>query len=191
MNVGLFFGSFNPIHQGHMIIASQLVEHTDLDEVWFVVSPQNPLKTKSSLLNEYDRLHLVELAIDGDRRFRASNVEFSLPKPSYSVDTLAYLTDKHPAHKFSLIMGGDNLATLTKWKNYEAILKHYKVFVYSRPGYDPVSELKDHPTVNIIPFPQLDISASYIRQCVKDGISIKYLVPENVRKYIEEMNLYK
>lgn len=191
MKIGLFFGSFNPIHQGHMVIASQLVELTDLEKIWFVVSPQNPLKPKASLLNEYDRLHLVQLAIADDERFVASNVEFSLPQPSYSVDTLAYLTDKHPEHSFSLIMGGDNLVTLEKWKNYEAILKHYQVYVYTRPGYDMINELVQHPSVHILQFPQMDISATYIRNCAKQGVSLKYLVPEPVRKYIEEMNLYK
>lgn len=191
MNVGLFFGSFNPIHQGHLIIASQLVEHTDLDEVWFVVSPQNPLKEKKSLLNEYDRLYLVEQAIEGDKRFKASNIEFNLPKPSFSVDTLAYLKDKHPEHTFSLIMGGDNLGTLHKWKNYEAILNHYQVYVYKRPGYEMPENLTYHPNIHIAEFPQMDISASYIRNCAKNDISLKYLVPEAVRKYIEEMNLYK
>lgn len=191
MNVGLFFGSFNPIHMGHLIIASQLVEHTELDEIWFVVSPQNPLKEKKSLLNEYDRLYLVEQAIEGDKRFKASNIEFNLPKPSYSVDTLAYLKDKHPEHQFALIMGGDNLGTLNKWKNYEAILKHYRVYVYKRPGYDMLTELTEHPSIQIVEFPQMDISASYIRNCAKNEISLKYLVPEPVRKYIEEMNLYK
>ena len=191
MNIGLFFGSFNPIHNGHLIIASQILEFSDLDKVWFVVSPQNPLKNKSSLLNEYDRLHLVELAIENDERFIASNVEFSLPKPSYSVDTLAYLKDKHPEHNFSLIMGGDNLATLNKWKNYEAILKYYQVYVYTRPGYSMESELTSHPSVHILQFPQMDISASYIRNCVAEGRSIRYLVPDKVREYILNMSLFQ
>lgn len=191
MNIGLFFGSFNPIHNGHLIIASQILEFSDLDRIWFVVSPQNPLKNKSSLLNEYDRLHLVELAIENDERFKASNVEFSLPKPSYSVDTLAYLKDKHPEHNFSLIMGGDNLATLNKWKNYEAILKYYQVYVYTRPGYSMKSELTSHPSVLILQFPQMDISASYIRNCVAEGRSIRYLVPDKVREYILNMSLFQ
>lgn len=190
MNIGLFFGSFNPIHNGHLLIASQIVEFSDLDKIWFVVSPQNPLKKKSSLLNEYDRLHLVELAIGNDDRFVASNVEFSLPKPSYSIDTLAYLKDKYPEHNFSLIMGGDNLATLDKWKNYEAILKYYQVYVYTRPGYSMESVLTSHPSVHILQFPQMDISASYIRKCVADGISIRYLVADAVREYILNMSLF-
>lgn len=191
MNIGLFFGSFNPIHHGHLLIASQILEFSDLDKIWFVVSPQNPLKKKSTLLNEYDRLHLVELAIANDDRFKASNVEFALPKPSYSVDTLAHLKDKHPEHNFSLIMGGDNLGTLPKWKNYETILKYYQVYVYSRPGYDTDTLLAAHPHVHVLQFPQMDISASYIRKCVADGISIRYLVADAVREYILNMSLFQ
>lgn len=191
MNIGLFFGSFNPIHNGHLIIASQMVEFSDLDEVWFVVSPQNPLKKKNGLLNEYDRLMMVEKAIENDDRFDVSNVEFGLPKPSYSIDTLAHLKERHPEHQFSLIMGGDNLATLPKWKNYEAILKYYKVYVYNRPGYEIDHELTDHPSVHMLEFPQMDISASYIRNCVAEGRSIRYLVPDKVREYIQSMSLFQ
>lgn len=191
MNIGLFFGSYNPIHHGHLVIASQIVEYTNLDQIWFVVSPQNPLKEKASLLNEYDRLYLVDLAIEKDDRFRSSNVEFNLPRPSYSIETLIHLKEKQPQHKFSLIMGGDNLATLHKWKNYEAILKYFQVYVYTRPGYEVTSDLAEHPSVHILEFPQMDISSSYIRECVKKGISIKYLVPEKVRAYIEDMRLYQ
>lgn len=192
MHIGLFFGSFNPIHIGHLVIANQLLEHTAMDQIWFVVSPQNPLKNKEGMLNEYDRLYMVEQAIEDNFRFRASNIEFSLPKPSYTVDTLAYLAEKHPAHNFSLIMGADNLASFTKWKNYETILKHYPIYVYKRPGY-PAPKAPENflETVHIVEFPQMDISASYIRQSIKQGLSIQYLVPEKVRVYIENMNLYK
>jgi nicotinate-nucleotide adenylyltransferase len=192
MHIGLFFGSFNPIHMGHLVIANQLVEHTDMQQVWFVVSPQNPLKTKVGMLNEYDRLYLVEQAIADNDNFRVNNIEFSLPKPSYTVDTLAHLAEKFPTHQFSIIMGADNLASITKWKNYEAILRHYSIYVYHRPGtLAPKAPENFEYNVHIVEFPQMDISASYIRQCVKEGISIKYLVHENVRLYIEKMNLYK
>lgn len=192
MHIGLFFGSFNPIHMGHLVIANQLVEHTDINQVWFVVSPQNPLKSKTGMLNEYDRLHLVTLATEDNDHFRVSNIEFSLPKPSYTIDTLAHLTQKFPDYRFSIIMGADNLANITKWKNYEAILRHYTVFVYQRPDTPAPNAPENFETsVQIVPFPQMDISASYIRQCISEGISIKYLVHEKVRLYIEHMNLYK
>ncbi len=192
MRIGLFFGSFNPIHMGHLVIANQLVEHTDMDQVWFIVSPQNPHKSKAGMLNEYDRLHLVEQAIEDNDRFRVNNIEFSLPQPSYTVDTLAHLADKFPMHQFSVIMGADNLASLHKWKNYEAILKHYHIYVYQRPGTSaPQAPENFKKSVHIVEFPQMDISASYIRKCIKEGISIKYLVHEKVREYIDKMNLYK
>ncbi len=192
MHIGLFFGSFNPIHIGHLVIANQLLEYTNMEQIWFVVSPQNPLKNKEGMLNEYDRLYMVEQAIEDNFRFRANNIEFSLPKPSYTVDTLAYLAEKHPTHTFSLIMGADNLATFNKWKNYETILKHYPLYVYKRPGY-PAPEAPEilGNNIHIVEFPQMDISASYIRQSIKQGLSIQYLVPEKVRLYIETMNLYK
>ena len=192
MHIGLFFGSFNPIHTGHLVIANQLVEYTDLEQIWFIVSPQNPLKQKESMLNEYDRFYMVEQAIEDNDKFRANNIEFTLPKPSYTVDTLAYLKEKFPSHKFSLIMGADNLHSLPKWKNFESILQHYHIYVYKRPGYPaPQAPENFFSSVHIVEFPQLDVSASYIRQCIKEGISIKYLVPEKVRTYIENMNLYK
>lgn len=192
MQIGLFFGSFNPIHMGHLVIANQLVEHTDMDQVWFIVSPQNPHKSKVGMLNEYDRLNLVEQAIEDNDNLRVNNIEFTLPKPSYTVDTLAHLADKFPNYRFSLIMGADNLASLPKWKNPEAILNHYHVYVYKRPGYEaPKAPENFKNKVHIVEFPQMDISASYIRECVKQGISIKYLVHEKVRLYIEKMNLYK
>ncbi|CAN5118037.1 nicotinate (nicotinamide) nucleotide adenylyltransferase [soil metagenome] len=192
MHIGLFFGSFNPIHTGHLVIANQLVEYTDMEQIWFVVSPQNPLKNKEGMLNEYDRLYMVEQAIEDNFLFRANNIEFSLPKPSYTVDTLLQLSEKFTMHTFSLIMGADNLSTLHKWKNYETILKHYQVYVYKRPGF-PAPQAPENflKSVRIVEFPQLDVSASYIRKSVKEGISIKYLVPEKVREYIETMNLYK
>ena len=190
MKIGLFFGSFNPVHVGHMIIANYMATNTDLDQVWMVVSPQNPLKPKSSLAKDYDRLHLVQLAIGDNMNLRASNVEFGLPKPSYTIDTLTYLKEKHPKNEFVLIMGGDNLATLHKWKNYEQILKGYHIYLYKRPNVE-LGELHDHPHIHHFQAPLLDISATYIRQCIKSEVSIEYLVPDEVFKYLEGSSMYK
>lgn len=191
MHIGLFFGSFNPIHTGHLVIAEQVLAHTELQEIWFIVSPQNPLKNKAQLLGEYDRLHLVDLAIEDNLKFRASNIEFSMPKPSYTIDTLTHLSEKYPQHQFAILMGGDNLESLPRWKNYELILDHYRVFVYNRPGTNVQGPLADHKNVTVCEFPQMDISATFIRECAKNGISFRYLVPEPVREYIESMYLYK
>ncbi len=190
MKIGLFFGSFNPVHVGHTIIANYMATHTDLDQVWLVVSPQNPLKTKATLARDYDRLHLVQLAIGDNPRLRASNIEFSLPKPSYTIDTLTYLKEKYPNHEFVLIMGGDNLSTLHKWKNYKRILSDYSIYLYKRPRYD-LGEMENHPHVHHFEAPLLDISATYIRQCIKDGKSVQYLVPDAVFEYLEGSTMYK
>ncbi len=189
MKIGLFFGSFNPIHVGHLIIASSIHQYGDLDHVWFVVSPQNPFKKKSSLLGEYDRLHLVELAIKDDFRFTTSSIEFKMPQPSYTIDTLTYLKEKHPEHEFSLIMGGDNLNNLHKWKNYEQILENYELMVYVREEKElPFS---DHPHVCILHFPYLQISSTYIRSQLKGEGDVRYLVPQPSLDYINEMHFYK
>ena len=188
--IGLFFGSFNPVHIGHMIIANFMVEHSDLSEIWMVVSPHNPLKEKKSLAKDRDRLHLVNLGIGENLKIKASDIEFSLEKPSYTVDTLAYLTEKYPHHSFSLIMGGDNLGTFYKWKNYETILKHHNIYVYQRPGYD-LGDLQDHAKVTILEAPLLAISASYIRKQIKENKSIQYLVPNKVWDYIDGSSMYK
>ena len=190
MKFGLFFGSFNPIHVGHLIIANYMATQTDLKQVWLVVSPLNPFKTKSSLARDYDRLHLVELAIEDNPALRASDIEFKLPKPSYTIDTLTYLREKYPQHEFALIMGGDNLATLPKWKYYEAILKYYSAYVYQRPQYEP-GELSQHPQVRLFEAPLMQISASYIRRCIKAGHSIQYLVPPPVFEYLNSRHLYR
>lgn len=190
MNIGLFFGSFNPIHTGHLIIANHMATRTDLDQVWLVVSPHNPLKPKATLANDYDRLHMVNLAIEDNPLLRASNIEFGLPKPSYTVDTLAYLTEKYPQHDFSLIMGGDNLRTLHKWKNYDVLLRDYRIWVYQRPNYD-LGELATHPSIALQEAPMMQISASFIRQSLQAGHSIRYLVPDSVRTYLEGSNLYR
>lgn len=188
--IGLFFGSFNPIHIGHMIIANFMATQTDLDQVWLVVSPQNPLKNKASLARDHDRLHLVRLAIDDNSLLRASDIEFGLPKPSYTIDTLAYLNEKYPDKEFVLIMGGDNLGSLHKWKNYDLLLNNYQIYVYQRPTYD-LGQFADHPSVQLFEAPQMKISSSYIRQCIKDRKSIQYLVPEAVFEYINSSSLYK
>lgn len=174
---------------GHLIIASHFVSQTDLQQVWFVVSPQNPFKKKETLLNEYDRLHLVELATKDNSKFRTSNIEFSLPKPSYTIDTLTHLNEKFPQHQFVLIMGSDNIDSLPKWKNYEVLLNNYEVYCYQRGGEATPSF--SHKNIHIFSFPQMDISSTYIRKCVKEGHNIAYLVPKEVANYIEEMHLYK
>lgn len=190
MKVGLFFGSFNPIHIGHQIIANYMASQTDLSQVWFVVSPQNPFKEKKSLAKDQDRLHLVQLAIEDNYNLKASNVEFNMPQPSYTIDTLVYLQEKYPEHEFVLIMGGDNLGTFHKWKNYEIILRDYSIYVYFRPGYE-LGELKDHPKVHLFDAPEMKISASYIRKCIQNGHSIRYLVSEPVFEYLESSHLYR
>jgi nicotinate-nucleotide adenylyltransferase len=188
--VGLFFGSFNPVHIGHMIIANFMAQNTDLDEVWMVVSPQNPLKSKKTLAKDHDRLHLVNLAIGDNTLIRSSNIEFQLPKPSYTIDTLTYLYEKYPRKEFVLIMGGDNLGTFHKWKNYEMILDNYQIYLYKRPSYN-LGALADHPAIHYFSAPLLGISASYIRNQIKSGKSIQYLVPEEVFKYLDETALYE
>jgi nicotinate-nucleotide adenylyltransferase len=189
MHIGLYFGSFNPIHTGHLIIANHIVAHTEIDKVWFVVSPHNPLKEAHSLLNEYDRLHLVNLAIEDNPKFRASNVEFHLPKPSYTIDTLTYLTEKFPLEQFSIIMGSDSFQNIHRWKNYEQLIARYTFIVYNRPGF----EVTDTHGANmiILKAPLLDISATYIRDQVKENRSIRYIVPDAVREYIEGHRYYQ
>lgn len=189
MKIGLYFGSFNPIHMGHLMIANHMINNVAIDKVWFVVSPQNPLKPSNTLLNEYHRLHLVELAIQDNNKFRASNIEFQLPKPSYTIDTLTYLSEKFPNEEFSIIMGSDSIQNITKWKNYETLLKHYKVYVYKRPGFEYDETV--YPNVTGVSTPHLDISATHIREQIKAGKSIRYLVPDAVRLYIEQNNYYK
>lgn len=190
MKIGLFFGSFNPVHVGHMIIANFMATHTDLGEVWLVVSPHNPHKPKASLANDYERLHLVQLAISNNPKLRASKIEFDLPKPSYTIDTLTYLKEKHPTKKFVLIMGSDNLKSLHKWKNYEILLEDYEIYVYQRPDYD-LGELAKHPNVKIFQAPLMQISASFIRETIRNGKSIEYLVPDKVFEYMAGSTLYK
>ncbi len=190
MKVGLYFGSFNPIHNGHLIIANHVINFTDLDEVWFVISPQNPFKKKSNLLDSYDRLHLVELAIGENPRIKPSTIEFNMPVPSYTIDTLTYLKEQNPDYEFTLIMGSDNLVNFHKWKNHDVILKYYSIIVYMRPGYEDVPFL-DHPKVNALDAPLLEISSSFIRKLIKEGKSPQYLVPDKVYQEIESSHLYR
>lgn len=190
MKIGLFFGSFNPVHNGHLIIANYICETTDLDKVWLVVSPHNPFKDKRSLLNEYDRLHLIRLSIEGNNNLRASDIEFKLPQPSYTIDTLRHLKAKYPDHVFSLIMGGDNLLSLHKWKNHELILKNHEIYVYRREGAieNPYPEMA---SVHFREVPLLDISATFIRENIAAGRSMQYFLPDKVWEYVRDYNLYK
>jgi nicotinate-nucleotide adenylyltransferase len=174
-----------------MIIANQVLHLTNLDQVWMVVSPHNPLKPKASLANDFDRLHLVNLAIGDNVGIRASNIEFNLPRPSYTIDTLTYLSEKHPENQFILIMGSDNLLTLRKWKNFNLILQNYQTYVYHRPGLD-VSQAPKHEHISILEhFPLLDISSTYIRECLRKRISVQYLVPDAVFEYLEGSSMYR
>jgi len=189
VKVGLFFGSFNPVHIGHLIIANIMVETSDLNKVWFIVSPQNPHKVSKSLAHEFDRYDMVDAAIADNYHLSVSDIEFNMPKPSYTVDTLAYLTDKNPGKEFSLIIGEDNLRSFPKWKNHEVILENYGLYVYPRPSANK-PELSSHANVHWIDAPILDISATYIRSLVKENKSIKYLVPESVEQLIKLRKLY-
>lgn len=189
MKIGLYFGSFNPIHIGHLIIANHVLNETDLQKVWFVVSPQNPFKPSSTLLNEYDRLHLVQKATEQDDRLKAIDIEFTLPKPSYTVHTLAYLGEKYPAHEFTIIMGSDSFQNLEKWKNAETIIANYPILIYLRPQFEVSNNKKAKATV--LNAPLLEISATYIRECIQKGKSIKYLVPPAVEQEIERSNFYR
>ncbi|MDF9795527.1 nicotinate-nucleotide adenylyltransferase [Catalinimonas alkaloidigena] len=193
MKVGLFFGSFNPIHIGHLIIANTIRGYADLDQVWFVVSPQNPFKSAKSLLSDVDRLRMVELAIEDNFELRVSNVEFSMPKPSYTVDTLAYLKDRYPQHHFSLVLGSDNLKHFHKWKNYQEILNHYGMIVYPRPNTDEKKvkeQIKNHPNIRMVNAPLIDISATFIRDSIKNDVPIRYLVHDRVVEYINAKKFY-
>lgn len=189
MKIGLYFGSFNPIHIGHLIIANHVLNETDLQKIWFVVSPQNPFKHSSTLLNEYDRLHLVQKATEEDDRLKAIDIEFTLPKPSYTVHTLAYLAEKYPTHEFTIIMGSDSFQNLEKWKNAETIIANYPILIYRRPQFDVANNTKAKATV--LNAPLLEISATYIRECIQKGKSIKYLVPPAVEQEIERSNFYR
>jgi len=188
--IGLFFGSFNPIHIGHLIIANIMAENTDLSKVWFVVSPQNPFKPSKGLLHEFDRYDMVKAAIADNYKLEVSDVEFNLPKPSYTIHTLAYLTEKYPGKEFKVIIGEDNLENFAKWKNHDEILNQFGLYVYPRPHVTN-SEFARHPHVKMIEAPLLDISATYIRNCIKNNKSIRYLVPEPVEQLIRLKDFYR
>ncbi len=190
MKIGLFFGSFNPIHIGHLIIANTMAERGDIDQVWFVVSPQNPFKKRSNLLHEFDRLHMVRLAIADNPKLNATDVEFNMPKPSYTIDTLAYISEKFPQHKFRVIIGQDNLKSFHKWKNHEALIENHGFLVYPRPGSFE-TDWDDHPNIQMINAPQVDISATFIRKSIESNLSIKYLVADEVLDYIQAKKLYE
>ncbi|GDX52846.1 putative nicotinate-nucleotide adenylyltransferase [Bacteroidota bacterium] len=190
MKVGLFFGSFNPVHIGHLVIANFMAENTDLQKVWFVVSPHNPLKEKKSLLKDADRLHLVRLATEDNTKFKVSDIEFKLPQPSYTIHTLTYLKEKFPQHEFVLIMGSDNLESLEKWKNYEIILRDYEIYVYSRTE-KLKTPLANHAHVKIFEVPVMDISSSEIRKLIGEKKSVRYLLPEIVYEEIKTRKFYR
>lgn len=189
MKIGLYFGSFNPVHVAHLIIANHILNETDIERIWFVVSPQNPFKTESNLLNEYHRLHLVRLATEDDNRIKASDIEFGLPKPSYTTNTLVYLAEKHPEHEFCIIMGSDSFQNFNKWKNYEAIIKNYAIYVYIRPGFDV--ENKIGASLHILDAPLLQLSATLIRKYIREGKSVRYMLPEKVLDEIDKGGYYK
>ena len=190
MKIGLFFGSFNPIHMGHLIIANLMAETTDLKKVWFVVSPQNPLKPSKGLLHEFDRYDMVLAAIFNNYNLEISDIVFHLPKPSYTIHTLVHLHEKFPDKEFRIIMGEDNLASFTRWKNYERILQDYGLYVYRRPNVQ-LSELHSHPNVTFVEAPLLDISATFIRNCIRNKQSVRYLVPDVVEEMIRAKGFYQ
>ena len=191
LKVGLYFGTYNPIHIGHLAIANYMVEFTDIDQLWFVVSPQNPFKKKHNLLDDYQRLEMVHRAIEGDDRLRASNIEFNLPKPSYTADTLAYLKDQHPDYEFVILIGSDNLENFHRWKNHEAILENYGVLVYPRPGFDP-QKVQVHKNIVLAEeAPLMEISASFIRKAIHEGKDVRHFLPPRTWEYLEEMNFYR
>jgi nicotinate-nucleotide adenylyltransferase len=189
MKIGLFFGSFNPVHVAHLIIANHVLNETGIEKVWFVVSPQNPFKQENSLLNEYHRLHLVRLATEDDTRMKASDIEFGLPKPSYSAATLAYLAEKYPEHEFCPIMGSDSFQNLRKWKNAEVIIRNYPVYVYRRPGFDIDNSIG--ALLTVLDAPLLQLSATQMRKYIREGKSVRYMVPDKVLEEIERGGYYK
>lgn len=190
MKIGLYFGSFNPIHAGHLIIANHFINFTDIDEVWIVVSPQNPFKKRDNLADGYDRLHLVELAIGDHSAVRPCNIEFELPVPSFTIDTLMYLQERYTDHVFSIIMGSDNVESFHKWKNFEMLLEHYSIYIYQRPGFK-TDLYRNYDNVHYLDAPLLDISSSFIRKLIKEGKSIRYLVAEKVYEYLKDSNMYR
>ena len=196
MKIGLYFGTFNPIHIGHLIIANHMAEYAGLDQVWMVVTPHNPLKKKSTLLDDYHRLQMVHLATEDFPKIRPSDIEFKLSQPNYTVNTLVHLQEKFPDYDFSLIMGEDNLRSLHKWKNYEAILAHHEIYVYPRledKGKTDAedSQFKNHPKIHMIDAPVVEISSTFIRSNIKKGKNVQPLLPLKVWEFIDHNNFYK
>ncbi|MFD0964544.1 nicotinate (nicotinamide) nucleotide adenylyltransferase [Pseudofulvibacter geojedonensis] len=192
MKVGLYFGTFNPIHVGHLAIANHLVENSDLDQLWMVVTPLSPFKKKSSLLANHHRLEMVYKATENYDKIKPSDIEFKLPEPNYTVHTLAHLEEKYPKYEFSLIMGEDNLKGFHKWKNYESILENYHIYVYPRISEGVIEHrFKDHPKITRVNAPIMEISSTMIRNSIKEGKNIRPLLDSQVWQYIDEMNFYK
>lgn len=188
--IGLFFGSFNPIHIGHLAIANYIIEFSDIEQLWFIVSPQNPLKQKKTLLEDYHRLELTRLAVDDDDRFYVSDIEFNMPKPSFTIDTLAYLSEKFPGREFQLVMGADGLRTFSKWKNAELLEEKYHRLVYPRPGISD-EVYRSHKNITVIDAPIMEISSSFIREAIRLGKDVKYFLPDATYRYIREMHFYE
>lgn len=192
MKIGLYFGTFNPIHIGHLIIANHMAEYSDLDQIWMVVTPHNPLKKKNTLLDDSHRLQMVHLAAEDFPKIKPSDIEFKLAQPNYTINTLAHLQEKYPKYEFSLIMGEDNLKSLHKWKNYEVILEHHEIYVYPRISSEEENlEFKNHPKIHIIHAPIVEISSTFIRENIKIGKNVKPLLPNKVWEYIDHNNFYK
>jgi len=192
MKIGLYFGTFNPIHVGHLTIANHLAEHSDLDEIWFVVTPLSPFKKKSSLLDNHQRLEMVYRATKDYTKLRPSDIEFGLKQPNYTIDTLTYLFEKFPEHEFALIMGEDNLKSFHKWKNYELILENHNIYIYPRLSEGKVdSQFNNHPKVIKVNAPIMQLSSTFIRKGIKEGKNIKPMLPEHVWHYLDEMSFYK
>lgn len=191
MKIGLYFGTFNPIHVGHLIIANYLAEHSDLEQIWLMVTPHNPLKEKSTLLDDYQRLHLVHLATEDFVKIKPSDFEFKLPQPNYTVNTLAHLQDKYPMNEFALIMGEDNLKNLHKWKNFETILENHAIYVYPRISSDLENlQFKNHPKIHIVNAPVVEISSTFIRENIKKGKNVQPLLSIKVWEYIDKSGFY-
>jgi nicotinate-nucleotide adenylyltransferase len=192
MKIGLYFGTFNPIHVGHLIIANHMAEHSDLDQIWMVVTPHNPLKEKNTLLDDYQRLHLVRLATEEYPKIKPSDIEFKLPQPNYTVNTLAHLLEKYPQHEFSLIMGEDNLKSFHRWKNYEYILQHHDIYIYPRVSKEAENaEFNNHSRIHKIDAPIVEISSTFIRDSIKNKKNIRPLLPHNVWEYVDHNNFYR
>lgn len=192
MKIGLFFGTFNPMHVGHLTIANHLVEFTDLDQVWFVVTPHSPFKKKNSLLDDHQRLEMVYRAVKDYPKLRQSDIEFNLPQPNYTINTLTHLEEKYPEHSFALIMGEDNLKSFHKWKNYQVILELHDIYVYPRMSSGQIeTEFEDHPKIHHVDAPIMELSSTFIRKSIKEGKNVRPMLPEHVWEYLDEMNFYK